>query len=188
MSRTYLAYFYRLTWENGTAIVLLSAIFFSFQHALLRIAEETVPVFEAAFFVGALATGAILVAELVYNVRPILGHRLNLLLARGVIGFLGVAATYSSIHLVPLHDFSSIFFLYPALTVVLAWLFLGESLSWLALLGIALGLAGVPVLTQPSFLFGGPPWTLERTTGIILALLGSVAMGGKELGCSRWAG
>lgn len=49
----------------------------------------------------------------------------------------------------------TMYFIYPAITVVLAWLVHGEAITWLAIVGCGISLTGVALIAQPPFLFGG---------------------------------
>ena len=48
----------------------------------------------------------------------------------------------------------TLYFICPAITVVLAWLVHGEAISFLAAVGVAISLVGVAFIAQPPFLFG----------------------------------
>ena len=50
----------------------------------------------------------------------------------------------------------TLYFICPAITVMLAWLVHGEAITWLAALGCAISLVGVAFIAQPPFLFGAP--------------------------------
>ena len=90
------------------------------------------------------------------KVYPILGPRkyANLNCARAMLGAFGMTASNYAIHLLELHDYTALFYSNPALTTLLAWLFLGEKATWLALAGMAVAMLGVPVLMQPPIMFG----------------------------------
>ena len=60
----------------------------------------------------------------------------------------------------------TLFMCHPAITMLLAWLFLGEPLVLKAVAGIACSLVGVVLVTQPPALFGGHDnWTRKRILG-----------------------
>ena len=44
---------------------------------------------------------------------------------------------------------------YPAMTIAMAWMLLGESGTCLAVLGCTVSMAGVACVAKPPFLFGG---------------------------------
>ena len=49
----------------------------------------------------------------------------------------------------------TLYFIYPAITLVMAWLVYGEAATWVSGAGCAASLLGVAVIAQPPFLFGG---------------------------------
>lgn len=49
----------------------------------------------------------------------------------------------------------TLYFVYPAITVVMAWLVYGEVATWVSAAGCAISLLGVVFIAQPPFLFGG---------------------------------
>ena len=53
----------------------------------------------------------------------------------------------------------------PVLCALLAWALRGERLGAVACLGIGATLAGVVLVSQPPFLFGGHAWTHMRLLG-----------------------
>jgi drug/metabolite transporter (DMT)-like permease len=54
------------------------------------------------------------------------------------------------------HDMQmTLYFIYPAITVVMAWLVHGEAATWLSAAGCGISLLGVAFIARPPFLFGG---------------------------------
>lgn len=49
----------------------------------------------------------------------------------------------------------TLYFVYPAITVIMAWLVLGEAATWVSATGCAISLLGVAFIARPPFLFGG---------------------------------
>lgn len=66
----------------------------------------------------------------------------------------------------------TMYFIYPAITVMLAWLVHGEAITWLAFVGCGISLTGVALIAQPPFLFGGASeqYNTSHWLGIILQL------------------
>ena len=48
----------------------------------------------------------------------------------------------------------TLYFMYPAITVVMAYLFLGEKATWMSVAGCGISLIGVAFIARPPFLFG----------------------------------
>lgn len=89
---------------------------------------------------------------------------------------------YAALARLPLADSVSIFFIGPALTAVLGRIVLGEPAGLHTALGCCASLAGVVVVTQPPFLFGGAAttWTPARLAGV------GFAVGGAWLGAASY--
>ena len=49
----------------------------------------------------------------------------------------------------------TLYFVYPAITVIMAWLMYGEVATWVSVAGCAVSLLGVACIAQPPFIFGG---------------------------------
>ena len=49
----------------------------------------------------------------------------------------------------------TLYFVYPAITVIMAWVALGEVATWLSVVGCAVSLLGTAFIARPPFLFGG---------------------------------
>lgn len=49
----------------------------------------------------------------------------------------------------------TLYFVYPAITVIMAWLIYGEVATWVSAAGCAVSLLGVVFIAQPPVLFGG---------------------------------
>lgn len=80
-----------------------------------------------------------------------------LLLARGVLGFIGVFGLYYSLQYLSLSDAVSITFLIPMVTPFFAWIVLGERYLLLEAGCGLLSLGGVIMVAKPDFLFGTEP-------------------------------
>lgn len=83
------------------------------------------------------------------------GTNRRLLLVRGVVGFCALCCYYYGVTHLPLADATVLQYMNPVFTALLAALLLGESLRGLELSGILASLAGVVLIQQPAFLFGG---------------------------------
>lgn len=81
------------------------------------------------------------------SLRPIL-------VARGVLGFLGVFGLYFSLQYLSLSDAVAITFLIPLVTPFFAWIALGETYSVLEALCTVLSFGGILLIAKPDFIFG----------------------------------
>ncbi len=101
-----------------------------------------------------------------------------LLVASGVVGLVfGDSFLFKAFHLVGARTSMLIMSLAPALAAVMAYVFLGETLSGLAVAGTALTLAGVVAVVWER---SGPPdaVTRRRPVGVVFALFGALGQAG----------
>ena len=91
----------------------------------------------------------------------------QLLLA--VVGVLDLCCYFTANSMLPLGDATAIIGLYPALTTLLAWLWLGERIDRTQLITVALAAVGGILISKPQLLFGG---TLGDPLGYGVAAFG----------------
>ncbi len=129
--------------------MVASALGFSVMSVLVKLASETLPTGELvlARSVVTLVVSAVMVhrADL-----PIWGNQRGRLIARGILGFGGLTCYYASLAHLPLADATTIQNTTPLVTAVLAWWILREPIGWSTALAIALGIAGVLMIVQPT--------------------------------------
>jgi len=123
------------------------------------------------------------------------GQRRGLLVIRGLVGSLALLCVYLAITRLPLASSTVLQYLYPSITALLAWPWLGERLRRRSLLGLALGWLGVLLVCQPAGglglglqLFpGASPLPVEGTlaalAGALLTALAYVSV--RDLGRSE---
>jgi drug/metabolite transporter (DMT)-like permease len=101
----------------------------------------------------------------------------GLLILRGCVGFLALTCFYHSIVHLPLADATVIQYTNPVFAGLLAVPFLGERLRRREVVSVLVSMAGVVMVTRPSFLFGHGH-ALEPTTvgiGLLGALFSAMA-------------
>jgi drug/metabolite transporter (DMT)-like permease len=152
--------------------MIWSAAAFAVMSALVKLAGERLPSVEIAIARGVVT----LVASYVGLRRagiPAFGHANRWLLVRGLIGLGGLQCYFYAVTVLPLAEATVIHFTNPLFVAVAAPLLLGERVGPRELFGVALGLVGVVLVAQPSFLFGGAGVTLSPL-GLGVGLLGAV--------------
>jgi drug/metabolite transporter (DMT)-like permease len=129
-----------------------AAFFFSLMSLFVKLAGRSLPTMEIV-----LARGLVLVVITwgLLRSRGIdpWGHRKGLLLLRGVLGFIALTCFYFALVHLPLADATVIQYTNPAWTALLAAVLLDERLSGRETAGIVASLAGVVLITRPTFLF-----------------------------------
>jgi drug/metabolite transporter (DMT)-like permease len=81
------------------------------------------------------------------------GERIVVLL-RGVSGFFSFGLLYVAYRMIPLADASTIVFSAPIFTLIFAWLVLREECGLFQTFILIFTMAGVVLISRPSFLFG----------------------------------
>ncbi|EFN56059.1 hypothetical protein CHLNCDRAFT_145530 [Chlorella variabilis] len=93
-----------------------------------------------------------------------------LLLVRGLVGFGAITCYYSAVQLLPLADAAVFAFLAPLFVALLSPLVLGESSGGVVMAAAApLCAAGVLLVAQPTFLFGGGSRALSMAGAVFMA-------------------
>lgn len=156
----------------GLRYMAEASFYFSVMSALVKVAgTRGVPweqiVFARAFF-AMLMTFAWLRMR---HVRP-WGNSKPWLVGRGLLGVGGLMCFYYAITHLPLGDATVIQFTNPAFVAIFAVFLLGEGLRVRDLAATFVCLAGVALIAQPSFLFGGGGRL--PLFGVGVALLGAV--------------
>lgn len=146
-----------VVWDNGLLAVSFAALVFSVGGLAVKLVSATIPLLEIVAVRSIISLTIVGSAIAVRNVRPVFGHKRNLwkLAARGVFGCTAMTTYYVGLYGLPLADATTIFFLNPVFTAVLAWAVRGEALGWQGILGCMASLAGVALVAHPPFLFGG---------------------------------
>jgi drug/metabolite transporter (DMT)-like permease len=101
------------------------------------------------------------------------GHDNRWLLVRGLLGFGGLHCYFYAVTQLPLAEATVIHFTNPLFVALAAPFVLGERLARVDAIGVALGFAGVVLVAQPAFLFGGPGVTLSPV-GVAVGLAGAM--------------
>lgn len=137
----------------GIRFMIASALAFSVMNALVKLVGDRIPSQEIVF-----ARALISVGLSVWLLRrasvPMLGENKPLLLLRGIFGFCGLSSVFFAVTRLPLAEATTLTYLHPIFTALLASLFLGERVGRGIWWGIPLSLAGMLLVAKPAFLFG----------------------------------
>ncbi|KAJ9071442.1 hypothetical protein DSO57_1036819 [Entomophthora muscae] len=155
----------------GLAVLLYSAAHFGYR----KLAEEGFGPHEVILFRSLVATGACIVLGRVLRVpHAVIGPRGSrlFLFVRGGLGLIGLLLFLASLEVLPQSDAVTLSFLSPFISVVMAHLFLKESLSGVSLMSTILGFVGVAGVYRPEFLNSTANITMP---GLLLAVLSSLA-------------
>lgn len=145
-------------WSSGVACIAVASAVYSVAAALVRPLSPGIDVFQIVATRSALSLG---LSAAAYRgsgqASPFFGSPQNipLLATRGLVGAAAMDCYYGAIQRLPLGDAVALLFINPALTALLAWVVLGEALSWRGAAGCGAALGGMLLVARPSLLFGG---------------------------------
>lgn len=135
---------------RGALWILLSALIFTMTNSLIKYVGTTLDPFQMVFFRGLFGTMFLL---------PIVWHaggmavlktqRMNFHLARGITGSLALMTIFYALTNMPLADVTGISFSRSLWVIILAVLFLGESIRWRRWTATLIGFCGVLVMVRP---------------------------------------
>jgi len=144
------------------------ALAFSVMSALLKLAGETLPLFEIVMgrsLVVAVLSGLALWRQGL----SFMPADAKLVILRGLFGFVALSCYFYSVIHLPLADATVIYFINPVLTAAVAASVLREHMGLREVVWVMVSLVAVVVVGRPSFLFGA-----ERaldTTAVVLGLV-----------------
>lgn len=152
----------------GYAYLLAAAFFFSVMTVCVKLAGERLPAEEIIL--------ARAVLGLLLSVAAVRGAGLRLrgnaprwLLLRGVLGSCGLYCFFYAVTVLPLPEVTTIHYVNPVLTALLAAVVLGERIGWGLAAALATSLAGVVVVARPQWAFGGAQVLDPFAVGVALA-------------------
>ena len=151
--------------RSAVLALLLGALAFSLMAVCVKHLVSRIPVAEivlARALLNVAMSGWLLWAA---GVSP-WGQRRGLLALRGITGSLALFCVYAALAVLPLATATLLQYLYPTLTALLAWRWLGEPIGRRVALALALGWLGVVLVLQPGSGTGAP--------GVLLALGGAL--------------
>ncbi len=149
-----------------------SAFFFSLMSLFVKGVGQSLPSQEIVLGRGVITLAISYVALRAAGVNPS-GHRTGVLAIRGIVGFAAVSAFFYGVIHLPLAAATVIHYTNPVFTSVIAAVFLAEPIRRRDAGCLLISLAGVLLITRPSFLFGGASAALDPA-GIAAALAGAI--------------
>lgn len=140
--------------RTGYAYLLAAAFFFSWMTVCVKLAGATLPAEE--IIVARAGFGLVLsVATVRAAGLRMWGNAPGWLLVRGLLGSCGLYCFFYSLTVLPLPEVTTIHYVNPVLTALLAAVVLRERVGWGLAVALAVSLAGVLVVARPQALFGG---------------------------------
>jgi drug/metabolite transporter (DMT)-like permease len=155
--------------SRGVFYMTLSALGFSVMSVLVKLASPRLPTGEIvlARAIMTLVISYVMVKRAVgSDGRPlsVWGNQRRKLLFRGFLGFSALACYYIALARLPLADATTLHYIQPLVTAVLAWWILDEKIGWAAAFAIACGIGGVLFVVHPGM------GAVADPTGSLIAL------------------
>jgi len=151
--------------RRAALALLAAALSFSLMAVCVKTVGRRIPVAEvvlARSLVSLVLCGAMVRAA---GLSP-WGRRRGLLILRGLIGSIALACVFGALTLLPLATATVLQYLYPSLSALAGWRWLGERIGRRLLLALPLGWLGV-------LLVCGPAGAATSPLGVLLALAGA---------------
>ncbi len=140
--------------------LVLATLSFSLMSLFARLVGPRIPATEIVFVRSLVTLGLTLVLLRRVRLDGRRGRNPRLLVTRGLFGFGALCGFFYSVIRLPLAEATVIHFTHPIFTAVLAWFYLQERATARLWGAIALGLAGMLLITRPAVLFAGAVSTL----------------------------
>lgn len=155
---------------RGACLVALGGFLLIVMASLVKHLGQSLPTFEV-LFVRFLA-GLIVILPLVWRmgIKIIYTRKLHLHAARGVVGFTGNILFFLALVHISLADTVTIQFSRPLFMIVVAGMFLGETIGRSRGLMTLVGFGGILLITKP-FGEGFDPWALSALGGAFVGTL-----------------
>lgn len=156
---------------RGACSVVTGAFLLIVMASLVKHLGQELPAFEV-LFVRFLA-GLIVILPLVWKMglaRTLRTKKIHLHATRGFVGFIGNMFFFFALIHIPLADTVTIQFSRPLFMIVIAAVFLGETIGYERSIATVIGFGGILMITKP-FGAGFDPWALSALGGAIFGTL-----------------
>lgn len=163
----------------GLSLTTLSAFLFSIMSVMVKGSANTFSSSHLVFHRSLIQLGLSLVTCKFKNVNAVGPREIRgLLIGRGLFGAISLFLYFFTLTNMNLGDGTSLFFIAPALTSVLAYLVLGEPFARVDAMAAGSCLIGVLLVSRPSFIFGstgGSSYPLPIWIPSLAAIIGACA-------------
>jgi len=151
--------------RRAALALLAAALSFSLMAVCVKTVGRRIPVAEVVLARSLVSLALCAVLLRAAGLSP-WGERRRLLVLRGLLGSIALACVFAALTLLPLATATVLQYLYPTLSAVAGWHWLGEGVGRRLLLAIPLGWLGV-------LLVCAPPGAAPSALGVLLALAGA---------------
>ncbi len=162
------------TRSGGLGYMVQSAFWFAVMGLLVKLASANVPTLQIVFVRGAITLAIASLVLLRARLSPF-GGEWRLLLTRGLVGSCAMICFYAAVVNLPLAEATVIHQTAPLFTAIFAAAVLHERISPRVLVALLGAFAGVVLLAQPHWLFGGDArGRADEWLFALVALLGAI--------------
>ena len=146
----------RLRAGAGLGLTTISGILFALASLFVKLSNSTIPAFEIVF-IRLLFQTVLVLPPAIWNNVTLLGERKRrfYLVCFGVVNFFSISSIYGAFTKLPLGDATVCISATPIFTALLAFIFLKEAWHKVDALATFICLAGIVLITRPTFIFGG---------------------------------
>lgn len=166
------------TWfPAGARYMLLSALAFALMGVFVKLAgQQGIPVLE---IIAARAAISLVLSYLQVRRRNLSpwGNRKDLLLMRGLVGFLSLTAVYYALVHLPFAEATVLQYLHPMFTALLALLLLSERPTRATVLCIGLSFVGLIIMVRPGSFFGSALEGQLNSVAVMIGVAGAFGSG-----------
>lgn len=160
--------------SRGVVFMILSAFGFSIMSLLVKLASPRIPTGEIVLSRAVLTLAISYVMVRRANLSP-WGNQRSKLVVRGLLGFAALGLYYAALARLPLADATTLHYMQPIVTSILAWWILGEKVGWAAAFALACGIGGVMLVVHPGMPLGDGADPVGVTLALASAALASFA-------------
>jgi len=168
-----MAFFRDLSPAAGAALLMVAAtVVFAVMNALVRLATETLPPAEVAFFRCFFSLLAMLPWIAHYGLSAMKTQRIRLYSVRSLLASVSMIFWFTAVATIPLAEATALSFTAPLFTTAGAALVLREAVGWRRWSAVAVGFLGVLIVLRP----GAASLSLGASLALASALMGAVGM------------
>jgi len=160
--------------NRGVLYMTLSALGFSVMAVLVKLVSAHLPVGEIVFARAIMTLALSFVMARRGPLAPWGAHR-GKLVTRGLLGSVALATYYLALVHLPIADATTLQYVQPLITSLLAWWLLGERVGWSAAIAIACGIGGVLLVVHPGMPLGSGADLFGVGCGLVSAAMSSLA-------------
>lgn len=153
----------------GIILIVIAEVIFAFAWAAIKTVGARLAPFEVVFF-RAILSLLILIVFMLWRGNTFKGNNYKLLFLRGILGFLGMIASFTAMIKMNLGNASILLNTFPLFVAIFAPLFIGERFLRINFVFVLISFAGIIMILKPTSDIFHNVALLGLTSGILIAL------------------